>query len=359
MTVGRLLSTIGFCLGLSLALLPGSGHAADEDARERAVLRDFNAAAALQNAGLYDRAGEKWAAFISQNPADTRLDRAYYYLGISQLHSKKYAAAIATFQTLSSKYPAFPNGEGVQYSLGMARYQAALESKKREDFKSAAETLAAAAAKYPQGKHTAAALYYQGESLLAAGDPAAAMEAYKRLIANSPTSPLVADAYYALGTTQQEAGRDSEAIETFRKFLGTNGAGQPRVGHGSAAAAGAVALEAEEIHGGGAALCRGCGRGRFPQRRPRPACVKASAASKPARRPKRPRCWPSWPRGFPTAPTNRRRNWRPASATSPPANSPRRSRSSSRWPSPPGGSRPKRPSGWHGPCSNWPSRRTP
>ena len=179
MSVGRLVSTIGFCLVFSLALLPGGGRAADDDARERAVLRDFNAAAALQNAGLYDRAGEKWTAFISQNPGDTRLDRAYYYLGISQLHSKKYAAAIDTFQTLPSKYPAFPNVEGVQYSLGMARYQAALESKKREDFKSAAETLAAAAAKYPQGKHTAAALYYQGESLLAAGDPKAAMEAYR------------------------------------------------------------------------------------------------------------------------------------------------------------------------------------
>src|SRR5208283_1316238 len=97
---------------------------------------------------------------------DTRLDRAYYYLGICQLHSQKYAAAIATFQTLSSKYPAFPNGEGVQYSLGMARYQAAMESKKREDFRSAAETFSAAAAKYPQGKHAADALYYQGESLL-------------------------------------------------------------------------------------------------------------------------------------------------------------------------------------------------
>ncbi len=185
------------------------------------MLRDFNAAAALQNTGLYQRAGEKWTGFISQNPNDARLDRAYYYLGICQLHSKKYAAAIATFQTLSTKYPAFPDGEGVQYSLGMARYQAALESKNREDFKSAAETLAATAAKYPQGKHTAAALYYQGESLLSAGDPTAAAQAYQKLIASFPTSPLVADAYYALGTTQQEAGRDSEAIDTFQKFLGT------------------------------------------------------------------------------------------------------------------------------------------
>ena len=102
----------------------------------------------------------------------------------------------------------------------MARYQAALESKSREDFRSAAQTLAMAAAKYPQGKHAAAALYYRGEAELAASDRSAAMEAYKRLLADFPADPLAADAYYALGTTQQEAGRDSEAIETFRKFLG-------------------------------------------------------------------------------------------------------------------------------------------
>jgi len=220
MSVGHLVSMIGFYLGISVALLPGTGQAADQDARERALLRDFNAAAALQNAGLYDRAGEKWTAFISQNPGDTRLDRAYYYLGISQLHCKKYAAAIETFQTLSTRYPAFPNGEGVQYSLGMARYQAAMESKNRDAFKLAAETLAATAAKYPQGKHTAAALYYEGESLLSAGDPTAAVEAYKKIVANFSGSPLLADACYALGTTQQETGRDSEAIETFQKFLG-------------------------------------------------------------------------------------------------------------------------------------------
>ena len=335
MSVGRLVSTIGFCLVFSLALLPGRGRAADDDARERAVLRDFNAAAALQNAGLYDRAGEKWTAFISQNPGDTRLDRAYYYLGISQLHSKKYAAAIDTFQTLSSKYPAFPNVEGVQYSLGMARYQAALESKKREDFKSAAETLAAAAAKYPQGKHTAAALYYQGESLLAAGDPKAAMEAYKKLIASSTTSPLVADAYYALGTTQQEAGRDSEAIATFQKFLGTTTltshelATEVRLRLGLSLLKQKKYMEAEP-HFAAAAAVAGFPNADLALLR------KVSAAYKPARQPRRLSSWPSWPRSFPTAPTNRRPNWPPASASSPPANSPKRSRSSDRWPRLPG-----------------------
>ncbi len=218
MPASRLAWIMGICLGVSGAIMPRSGQAADE-AQQRAALRDFNAAAALQNAGLLDRAATKWEALISQYPGESRLDSAYYYLGVCQLHCKHYTAAIATFQTLQAKYPAFPNGEGVQYSLGMARYQAALESNRREDFKSAAEGLAAAAAKYPQGKHTASALYYAGEAANSAGDAQAAITAYQKLIASFPADRLIADAYDALGTTQQESGRDSEAIETFRKFL--------------------------------------------------------------------------------------------------------------------------------------------
>ena len=190
MSVGRLVSTIGFVWVFPSPSSRAGARRRTTDARERAVLRDFNAAAALQNAGLYDRAGEKWTAFISQNPGDTRLDRAYYYLGICPAsHQEVRRGDRIPSRRLPSKYPAFPNGEGVQYSLGMARYQAALESKNRDDFQLAAETLAAAAAKYPQGKHTAAALYYQGEALLAAGDPAAAMEAYKKLIAQLSHQP--------------------------------------------------------------------------------------------------------------------------------------------------------------------------
>ena len=182
--------TYGVCLGIVLmAAVAGDVPAADEG-REHAALRDYNAAAGLQNAGLYDRAvTEKWAAFVGQYPGDPHLDRAITTLGICQLHGKKSADAIRTFQSLLAKYPAFSNAESAQYHLGIARYQAAAESKKPEDFRAAAESLEALAAKYPQGPNAAAALYYQGESLLAAGDVRAAVEAYKRLLAAFPRAP--------------------------------------------------------------------------------------------------------------------------------------------------------------------------
>ena len=198
----------------------GRGRAADQDARERAVLRDFNAAAALQNSGLYDRAGEKWTAFISQYPGDSRLDRAYTILACPASH-QEIRRGDRHFPDALSKYPAFPNGEGAQYSLGMARYQAAMASRIREDFQ--------VGRRVPRrGRcQVSARQAHRRRTLLSrriaarGGQSGAAMEAYKKLIATFPTSPLVAEAYYALGTTQQEAGRDSEAIETFRKFLGT------------------------------------------------------------------------------------------------------------------------------------------
>ncbi len=209
----------GLCLGILLASVVASRAPAADEAQEHAALRDYNAAAALQNSGLYDRAGEKWLAFVRQYPGDAHLDRAYYYLGICRLHGKKYAEAIRTFQTLLGKYPAFSHAESAQYNLGIARYQAALESKKAEDFKAAAAELAALAGKYPQGQHTAAALYYEGESLLSAADARGGMEAYKKLLGSFPGSTWAPDAYYALGTAQQDAGQDSDAIASFRQFL--------------------------------------------------------------------------------------------------------------------------------------------
>jgi TolA-binding protein len=208
-----------FSLAVWLVLCARFGLGAEDAANQAA--RDYNVAAALQNEALYERAAEKWAAFISQYPGDSRLDRAHYYLGVCQLHVKRYSEAIAAFQTVVSKYPSFSDAAGAQYHLGMARYQAACESKKREDFQAAAEALGLAATKYPQGKHEAAALYCQGESLLGAGQPAAAIEAYKKLVAGLPNVPQAADACYALGITQQDIGQDSDAIATFQKFLGT------------------------------------------------------------------------------------------------------------------------------------------
>ncbi|MGO8751092.1 MAG: tetratricopeptide repeat protein [Thermoguttaceae bacterium] len=201
-----------------LSLTAATGSSADENA-EHAALRDYNAAAALQNTGLYERAGEKWATFIQTHTSDARLDRARYYLGICRLRTGKLPEAVQTFEDLLAKYPQFASADGARYNLGLALLQVAQKSKKPEDFRAAAHALADVAAKHPASKHVPESLYYEAEALVSAGDRPGAIDVYRKLIASPSAAALVADAYYALGTTQQELGRDTEAVATFQSFL--------------------------------------------------------------------------------------------------------------------------------------------
>ena len=210
---------IGLLLLSAMVLFGDPAGAIAADAANNAAIRDFNAAAALQNSGFYARADEKWNTYIKKYPNDSRLDRVHYYLGVCQLHNKKFPAAVNTFKTVLSRWSNFANADAVQYNLGMAYFQMAAASKNAADFKNAAGALGTVASKYPKSKYAHKALYFQGESLFSAGDPAGAVEAYKKLIAQYSDSPVLADAYYSLGTTLQELQRDVEAAGTFTAFL--------------------------------------------------------------------------------------------------------------------------------------------
>ncbi len=198
---------------------PQISTAQDEAGKNQAAIRDFNATAALQNSGFYERAAVKWQEFLAKYPKDERLDRVTYYLGVCQLHQKKYPEAVATFQAVQAKYPKFKSLDGAQYNLAMAQYQMAVASQKPADYQAAAKSFGDTVAKYAQSTHAARASYFQGEALYAAGELEAAAAAYAKVIASYGTSSLVPEAYYALGTTQQELGKSAEAAQTFQKFL--------------------------------------------------------------------------------------------------------------------------------------------
>ncbi len=204
---------------VAAALLVVPCGAAVPDAKELAARREFNAAAELHNSGLYERAVKKWVAFAQKYPNYSRLDRVHYCLGLCQAQTKKYPEAIKTFQTVLTKYPNFADLDGAQYQIGMAYFKIASASKKAEDFKTAATALGAVADKYPTSKHAQRALFFQGESLCSGGDLKAAVDAYKKLIANHKKSSLLPGAYYSLGIAQQELGLDSDAAATFQAFL--------------------------------------------------------------------------------------------------------------------------------------------
>ncbi|MDP6443348.1 MAG: tetratricopeptide repeat protein [Pirellulaceae bacterium] len=212
-------------LGSAFALLLtvfvfGDLAVGQDDTKSQAAVRDYNAAAALQNSGFYNRAAERWATFLKKYPKDARLERVHYYLGVCQLNLKKYPESVATFRAVLTKYPKFASLDGVQYNLAMAQYQLAGVSKKPEEYKVAAASFGEVTTKYPKSKLLDKALYFQSESLFSSGDLAAAVTTYQKLIQSQPKSGLLADAYYGLAATLQDLGQDEEAVKSLQAFLG-------------------------------------------------------------------------------------------------------------------------------------------
>ena len=66
---------------LLLACAALAAPAAADDAQQAAT-RDFNATAALQNAGFYERAMQRWQEFLGRYPDDARRDRASQFAGV-------------------------------------------------------------------------------------------------------------------------------------------------------------------------------------------------------------------------------------------------------------------------------------
>ncbi len=205
-----LLSAVG---GLALR---GAGQ---DDKLDPAATRAYAVAAGLQNKQLYAQAGQRWQKFLQTYPNDPRLPNAHNHLGTCQLQDGKYADAVTTFRVILTKYPKFESLDATRFNLGLALYNIGLDSKKPADLQLAAKAFAELAGKFPKSKHAPAALYYQAECLYQAGNLAEAEAGYRKVIAAYPASDLLPEVHYALGTTQQELGKDKEAILTFKDLL--------------------------------------------------------------------------------------------------------------------------------------------
>jgi len=86
-----------------------------QDEKEAVAIRDFNGAVVVYNGGLYAEAEKKWQEFLQKHPDDKRAERATHFLGICQLHLKKFPEAATTFRSVLSKYPNFANRDEAFY----------------------------------------------------------------------------------------------------------------------------------------------------------------------------------------------------------------------------------------------------
>lgn len=210
----------GTSSGVILGILLGCASlaSAQESKSDPAAARIYAVALGFQNQRLFEQAIPRWQKFIADYPRDPHVTSARHNLGVCQLQGKQFPEAAATFREVL-KDETFTSADAALFNLGLALYHLGLKNNKPEELRDAANNFAQVPARYPKSKQAPSALYYQGESLYAAGDLVKAVDAYNKLIADYPSDPLLANATYALGTTQQQLDRHADAVKTFRAFL--------------------------------------------------------------------------------------------------------------------------------------------
>ncbi len=186
--------------------------APDKDVEvDPAATRQYAAAAALQNRDQFELAADEWQKFVTDFKDDPRVARGRHYLGVCLLKSGKPEAAEAALDQVVAQYPKFELLEQTLLYQGIAQYNQA-QAGAAERYADAAKTFAALVEKYPQGKQTAQALYYEGECLYAQGDKEGAAKLYARVVNDFPQSANLPDAQYALGVALEESGKPAVAF---------------------------------------------------------------------------------------------------------------------------------------------------
>src|SRR6188474_3501370 len=72
-----------------------------------AAILQYRAAVAFHNKQQYDFAVDEWKRFLEKFPDDPLAAKAQHYAGVCYLQLKKPEEAIAAFERLTSKFPAF------------------------------------------------------------------------------------------------------------------------------------------------------------------------------------------------------------------------------------------------------------
>jgi len=140
--------------------------------------RDYAAAVALQNQGLFDLAIDAWTKFINTRRTDPRMDRAFHYLGICYLKDNKLDPALQCFETVVKTYAKSEKLEANYFFLGITQYTLG-QSGKAAMYDAAAGTFNTLIEKYPNSKYISQSLFYRGECFYARGKKKQAIEMYQ------------------------------------------------------------------------------------------------------------------------------------------------------------------------------------
>jgi len=178
----------------------------------------YRIAANAHNTGDYGFAAEQWEAFLSEFPNASEVPKVQFYAGVCYIHLKRFQKGADAFAALIKKYPNSENIQDVYSRLGWCQYSLA-EKNVEGMYAKAAATYSEMVTKFPEGKHTAEALWFWGESEYRQGNKKQAIAAYDQLAKDHPKSEFREDALYALGSTYQETGQYPEAGGVYDLFL--------------------------------------------------------------------------------------------------------------------------------------------
>lgn len=239
LSLGQALS-VGLCCLLILACVPsaraslpqngrrnpptsnqqGTGQAvgATQGSQNDDGTRQYRAAAALYDRGLYDLAIDEWKKFVDTYPSHDRHAYGQHYLGISYFQAGDQKNALAQFSKLLKDTPNFDLAEQAMLYMGVSQLNLG-RAGERGQVEAALATLGNLQQKFPRGTLRAEGLYYLAEAQYESGDKQKAAASYAQMLKDFADHRLAADAMYALGVTQEELNQPEAAERTYAAFL--------------------------------------------------------------------------------------------------------------------------------------------
>jgi tol-pal system protein YbgF len=111
-------------------------------ANTEAAQAEYDTALAILREGRYAEAAQAFNRFLVANPGSTYADNASYWLGETYYVTRDFDQALATFQTLVSRYPQSSKVSDSHLKMGYIYYE-------KKDWKAARENLDLVVRQYP------------------------------------------------------------------------------------------------------------------------------------------------------------------------------------------------------------------
>ncbi|MBS1911137.1 MAG: tetratricopeptide repeat protein [Bacteroidetes bacterium] len=147
-----------------------------------------------------------------ENGIDSIAAASAYQIGAIQITSGDTTGAIATFEKMLARLPYESFSDNAYYELGSAFYR-------RRSYDSARHYLLIAARQFPESELRPDSYYLLGESYSALGDATNAQNAFARSRSTGAASPLAERALYREGVMLYKVGRFASAIDRFRAYV--------------------------------------------------------------------------------------------------------------------------------------------